>query len=633
MLLIALKMSESGEQDPKRAVLILGALGVVYGDIGTSPLYALRECFHGPHAIATTPLNVLGVLSLIIWSLLMIVSFKYLGFVLRADNRGEGGILALMALAVPDRTNRGRISRLLLALGIFGAALLYGDGIITPSMTVLSAIEGLNVATKVFEPFVVPLTIAILIGLFAIQRHGTGKVGNAFGPVMVTWFVAIGILGLRGLFWSPEVLWAVNPLLGLKFLFTSGWHGFVVIGSVFLVVTGAEALYADMGHFGMKPIRQAWFAFVLPGLVLNYLGQGALVLKDPSAAVNPFYRLAPGWAQYPLVVLATAAAVIASQALISGVYSLTMQAVQLGFLPRVAVTHTSSEQRGQIYVPLANWLLLFACIALVLGFGSSSHLAAAYGIAVTLTMVITTLLLCFVAQRLWNWKPWTVAAWASLFLGMELAYCIANFLKVGQGGWVPLVLGGALFITMVTWQRGRALLRDRLKGASMPLDLLLADLNQGNIHRTPGTAVFMSGDPRGTPLALLHNLKHNGVIHQRNVLLTITTSEEPRVEKAKRIKVDKLEADFYRVTAQYGFMERPDVPTLLRKCASHGLKFELERTTFFLSSETIVPGKNPGMARWRAGLFSILARNAQRATAFFGLPPNRVVELGMQVEM
>ena len=613
--------------------MVLGALGVVYGDIGTSPLYAMRECFHGPHAIAPTPDHVLGVLSLILWSLLLIVSLKYLGFVLRADNRGEGGILALMALAVPNRADRGRRVRLLLALGIFGAGLLYGDGIITPSLTVLSAIEGLNVATHIFEPYIVPLAVGVLIGLFTIQRRGTGRVGNMFGPVMVAWFIVIGALGARGLLHAPGVLWAVNPLLGLRFLLTTGWHGFVVIGSVFLVVTGAEALYADMGHFGIRPIRQAWFMCVLPGLVLNYLGQGALILRDPAAVQNPFYRLAPGWLQYPLVMLATGAAVIASQALISGVFSLTMQAVQLGFLPRMAVTHTSSQQRGQIYVPFANWVLLMACIALVLGFGSSSRLAAAYGIAVSLTMVITTLLLCFVARRLWGWKLWKVMAWAGLFLGMELAYCGANFLKVGQGGWVPVVLGGALFVIMATWQKGRALLRERLKGAMMPLDLVLSDPSYMSCARAPGTAVFMSGDPRGTPLALLHNLKHNAVLHQRNVVLTIVVSEAARVEEGRRIEVEKLRSDFFRVTAHYGFMEPPDVPTLLEKCAEHGLEFDVQQTTFFLSSETVVQRKTPGMARWRAVLFAVLARNAQRATAFFGLPPNRVVELGMQVDI
>jgi KUP system potassium uptake protein len=626
-------MSEAASGGAKRAGLALAALGVVYGDIGTSPLYTMRECFHGPHAILATRANVLGVLSLILWSLLLIVSLKYLMFVLRADNRGEGGILALMALAVPDRNDRRRRTQLLLALGIFGAGLLYGDGIITPSMTVLSAVEGLNVATHAFEPYVELLAVGILVGLFAVQRHGTGRVGVAFGPVMVAWFVVLGVFGARELVNNPEVLWALNPMMGLRFLVENGWHVFVVIGSVFLAVTGAEALYADLGHFGVTPIRRAWFSLVLPGLVLNYLGQGALLLRHPAASHNPFYLLAPAWALYPLVILATAAAVIASQALITGVYSLTMQAVQLGFLPRLAVTHTSSHQRGQIYVPLANIVLLLACCSLVFGFGTSSHLAAAYGIAVTLTMVITTLLFSVVAHDRWGWPAWKVAAWATPFLGLELAYCGANFLKVGQGGWVPLVLGGALFVIMVTWRKGRQLLHERLKTPAMPLDLLMQDLQRGSVTRVRGTAVFMSSDPRGAPLALLHNLKHNAVLHERNVILTITITEDARVEPVGRVQVENLGINFYRVTGRYGFMEQPAVPELLLQCAAQGLKIEIQRTTFFLSSETIVRGTAPGMARWRARLFALLARNSQRATAFFGLPPNRVVELGMQVEM
>ncbi len=611
----------------------LAALGVVYGDIGTSPLYAVRECFHPAYGLAATPAHVLGVLSLVLWSLILIVSVKYIGFVMRASNRGEGGILALMSLAVPNRADKRKRTRLLLALGVFGAGLLYGDGIITPSLTVLSAVEGLNVATNFFEPYIVPLAVGILIALFAVQRYGTGNVGSVFGPVMVVWFVVIGVLGVRGMLLAPEVLRAVNPLIGARFLLESGWHGFVVIGAVFLAVTGAEALYADMGHFGVKPIRQAWFALVLPGLALNYLGQGAIVLRDPTAAENPFYRLAPGWAQYPLVVLATVAAVIASQALISGVYSLSMQAVQLGFLPRLAITHTSSRQRGQIYVPVANTLLLVACIALVVGFGSSSRLAAAYGIAVTLTMVITTVLFGFVARSVWGWKPWQVTAWVALFLGLELAYFGANLLKVVHGGWVPLVLAGALYATMATWRKGRELLRERLKQAIIPLDMLMGELRHAKYSHVPGTAVFMSGDPRGAPLALLHNLKHNAVLHERNVILTIATSEEAHVDPGKRIAVEDLGSGFYRVLGHYGFMERPNVPELLRGCAERGLSFDLQRTSFFLSSETILTGTRPGMARWRAHLFAVLARNSQRATAFFCLPPNRVVELGMQVEV
>lgn len=616
-----------------QAGLALAALGVVYGDIGTSPLYALRECFSGPHAVAPAPAHVLGVLSLIIWSLLAIVSLKYLGLVLRADNRGEGGILALMSLAAPDRAAASRTARWLLGLGIFGAGLLYGDGMLTPSLTVLSAVEGLEVATPVFAPHIRPIAAAILVGLFAVQRYGTGRVGRAFGPVMVVWFGTLAVLGGYGLSRAPEVLRAFDPSLGLSFLAQNGWHGFAVLGSVFLVVTGAEALYADMGHFGASAIRRAWFYGALPALLLNYLGQGALILSDPAAAENPFYRLAPGWAQFPLVALATAAAVIASQALISGVFSITMQAVQLGFLPRLAVHHTSSEQRGQIYVPLANWLLLGSCVALVLGFGSSSRLAAAYGIAVTLTMLITTLLLGFVARQRWGWSRWGTGLFFGAFLGLELAYFGSNVLKIGQGGWAPLILGAALVALMATWQKGRTLLRARLKGATLPIDLLLADLEKAKYCRVPGTAVFMSGDPRGTPLALLHNLKHNGVIHERTVLLTILTAETPYVEKDQRVTVEKLPHGFYRVTARCGFMERPAVPGLLRRCADQGLKFELERTTFFLSRETLVPARKPGMARWRRGLFTLLARNAQQATAYFSLPPSRVVELGMQVEL
>ncbi|HWQ90836.1 MAG TPA: potassium transporter Kup [Clostridia bacterium] len=616
-----------------RLLAPLAALGVVYGDIGTSPLYAVRECFHPAHGIAATRGHVLGILSLILWSLLLIVSIKYLGFVLRANNRGEGGILALMALAVPHRADPRRGTRWLIGLGIFGAGLLYGDGVLTPSLTVLSAIEGLNVATPIFEPYIVPITIAILIGLFAIQHHGTGTVGRAFGPVMVLWFVVLGILGIKGLLLAPEVLWAINPLFGVRFLLETGGQGFAVIGAVFLVVTGAEALYADMGHFGVKPIRQAWIALVFPGLTLNYFGQGALVLTDPTAVANPFYLLAPSWAQYPLVFLATAAAIIASQALISGVYSLTMQAVQLGFLPRMAVTHTSSQQRGQIYVPMANALLLLACIALVLGFRSSSRLAAAYGIAVTLTMLITTLLFGFVARKVWRWPLWKTLSWTTLFLGLELAYCGANLLKIAHGGWVPLVLATALFAVMTTWRKGRELLRKRLQNTIVPLESLLHDLRQTKHASAAGTAVFMAGDPRGAPLALLHNLKHNAVVHERNVILTIQTSEKPHIAPEKRVEVQDLGPGFYRVIGHFGFMEQPNVPVLLDACAQHGLKFQLHRTTFFLSSETILSRRKTGLSRWRAILFAVLARNAQRATAFFSLPPNRVVELGMQVEL
>jgi len=626
-------MNPEVKRRPFSAALVLGALGVVYGDIGTSPLYALRECFAGHAAPALTAGNVLGVLSLITWTLIAVVSVKYLGFVLRAANQGEGGILALLALAVPERHRPNRGNALLLALGLYGAAMLCGDGALTPAVTVLSAVEGLKVATPLFDPYVVPITIVVLVGLFSIQRHGTGRMGQIFGPVMVLWFVVLALLGLRGMWHAPEVLLAVNPLHALRFAVANGWLSFTVLGSVFLVVTGAEALYADMGHFGRAPIRQAWFALVMPALLLNYFGQGALLLHDAAAVENPFYNLAPPWARLPLVLLATAAAIIASQALISGVFSLTMQAVQLGYLPRIAVTHTSSEQRGQIYVAKANWSLLLLCVVLVLGFGSSSRLAGAYGIAVSLTMVITTVLFGVVARRLWGWSRLHVGLAMAVFLAIELAFCGANLLKILHGGWVPLVLAAAVFLVMTTWQRGRALLRERLSKSILPLDDFLASVAHDQPRRVPGTAIFMSGNPHGTPLALLHNLKHNKVLHERNVLLSVVTQEASHVPPAERLQVDALPDGFFRITGRYGFMDEPDVPELLAGCRERGLKIRLPESTFFLSSESILSGTRPGMAFWRKRLFGVLSRNSQRATAFFRLPANRVVELGMQVEL
>ena len=613
--------------------MVVAALGVVYGDIGTSPLYALRECFHGPHAIEPTPAHVLGVLSLIFWSLFVIVSVKYLGFVMRANNKGEGGILSLLALAFPDRDAPRRGRAAMIALGIFGAALLYGDGMITPAVTVLGAVEGLNVATTLFEHWVIPITVLVLIGLFSFQRVGTGKVGKIFGPVMIVWFAVIALLGVKGIMSSPGVLAAFNPLHGLRFLAEGGWHSFVVLGSVFLVVTGAEALYADMGHFGVQPIRIAWFALVLPALFLNYLGQGALLLTDPAAAANPFYLLAPKWALYPLVVLATLAAVIASQALISGAYSLTMQAIQLGYLPRLQIKHTSSDERGQIYLPQVNWALMLACIGLVLGFGSSSNLAAAYGIGVTLTMIIDSTLFYVAARRLWNWHPLTAGAVCGTFLLVELSFAAANGQKIAQGGWFPLVVGAAIFTLMATWKTGRRILRDRLQGSSLPMQLFLDGIRSDPPQRVAGTAVFMSGNPEGTPLALLHNLKHNKVLHARVVLLNISTADMPHVDAAERVRVEKLPEGLWRVMARYGFMEEPDVPALLDACKAHDLEVNPMTTTFFLSRETIVSTPKPGMAQWRERLFAFMSRNAQPATAFFHLPANRVVELGMQVEI
>ncbi len=615
--------------------LTLGALGVVYGDIGTSPLYALRTCFSPVGGVPATHDNVLGLLSLIFWSLILVVSVKYLVFVMRADNRGEGGILALMALAFPerDKATAGRATWLLIALGVFGAALLYGDGLITPAITVLGAMEGLEVATPLLKPYVVPMTILVLAGLFSVQRIGTGRVGSMFGWVMLLWFITIAILGINQIVRVPEVLRAVNPIYAIDFFSKNGLTGFHQLGAVFLVLTGAEALYADMGHFGRKPIRWRGLAWCCPALFLNYLGQGALVLQNPDAAVNPFYRSGPAWALYPLIALATAAAVIASQALISGSFSLTMQAVQLGFAPRVAIEHTSSATRGQIYIPWINWGLMVACIGLVLGFRSSDNLAAAYGIAVVLTMMITTLLLFFAARRLWGWSRLKAGAICAVFLAVDLCFLGANLTKVMHGGWFPLVVGVIGFTLMSTWKTGRQRLRQRLINSLLPIEDFLKDVEMSQPPRVPGTAIFLAGNPDGTPAALMHNFKHNKIIHKRVVLLTILIEEIPFVEKERRVSVVELGQGFYRVIGRFGFMEEPNAEEILKLCKPHGLNFREMETTFFLSRETIIASDRRGLARWRKHLFALLARNAQPANAYFRLPPNRVVELGLQVEI
>jgi KUP system potassium uptake protein len=609
--------------------LTLAALGVVYGDIGTSPLYAIRECFLGPHAIQLTSQNVFGVLSLIVWSLVIVISIKYLGFVMRADNRGEGGILALMALIAREREIRGR--RLMIWLGLFGAALLYGDGMLTPTISVLSAVEGLHVATSAFDKYVIPITIGILVALFSIQHRGTGRVGRAFGPVVVVWFLTIGALGLAAIIRHPAVLGALDPRHGVTFFRENHWRGYVVLGSVFLAVTGGEALYADMGHFGVRPIRLAWFALALPALLLNYFGQGAQLLLTPAAVENPFYHLAPDWLLYPLVILATTAAVIASQAVISGAFSLTRQAVQLGYSPRVEIEHTSSEDIGQIYVPVINWGIMVAAIGLVLGFRSSSALAGAYGVAVSTTMVITTILAYRVARELWGWTRWMGAFLLGGFLIVDLAFFGANILKVGQGGWFPLAIGVIVFALMTTWKRGRSILAQRLR-ASLSLEDFLQGLGAKSM-RVPGIAVFMTQEPEGTPVTLLHNLKHNKVLHQRVVLLTILGEEVPYVAPDQRLKVEEKGKGFYRVIGRFGFMEDPNVPELLARAKPFGLEFAPLETTYFLGRETLIPSKKPGMAMWREHLFAFMARNAHRATAYFRIPPNRVVELGAQVEL
>jgi KUP system potassium uptake protein len=619
-------LSAAGTPPRSAFPLALTAIGVVYGDIGTSPLYAMRECFFGSHSVAPTQDNVLGVLSLIIYSLLIVISIKYIAIVMRADNQGEGGILALAALVPPGHP-------ILILLGIFGAALLYGDGMITPAITVLGAIEGLEVATPLFEPYVVPVTVGILIVVFAIQRHGTHRVGKLFGPVMVAWFVVIAALGIRWIVEAPVVLTAIDPRHAVGFFSEHGLHGFAVLGAVFLVVTGGEALYADMGHFGKRPIRLAWFGLVLPALLLNYFGQGALLLLDAKAAAQPFFLLAPDWALLPLVALATAAAIIASQALISGAFSLTRQAIQLGYSPRLDIEHTSSLEIGQVYVPQVNWALMLSTICIVIGFASSSALAAAYGIAVTMTMVITAMLLHVVATERWRWPAavaWLVTA---TFLSIDLAFFGANALKIAHGGWLPLVIGGVLFTLMTTWKTGRRILAERLTERGVALEDFVEHVIQAAPMRVPGTAVFMTAQPKGTPPALAHNLRHNKVLHQYVVIVMVTTEPVPHVPAERQVAMRPLKWGLFQLILRYGFMEDPNVPEALATARANGLDMDADDVTYFLGRETILVTPRQGMAMWREKLFVFMTRNAVRATAFFRLPPERVVELGVQVEM
>ncbi len=618
--------------------LTLTALGVVYGDIGTSPLYALRECFFGSHSVPPTHENVLGVLSLIIYALVLVISIKYVVIVMRADNQGEGGVLALTAL-IPSRAGvSGGPARLaagrplLIALGIFGTALLYGDGMITPAISVLGAAEGLEVVTPLFRPYVVPLTVVILVGLFMIQRYGTHRVGVFFGPIMVLWFLTISALGAVWITRAPAVLAAFDPRHAITFFIANGFTGFAVLGAVFLVVTGGEALYADMGHFGKKPIRLAWFGFVLPALILNYLGQGALLLLNPTVE-HPFFLLAPSWLLLPLVVLATAAAIIASQALISGSFSITRQAIQLGLAPRLDVEHTSEREMGQIYVPQVNWALMFATLAIVVGFGSSSAVAAAYGIAVTLTMVITVLLLYVVMTERWQWPKPAALVVLVVFLTIDLAFFGANALKLLQGGWVTLVVALGIFTLMTTWKTGRRLVGDRLTARAVPLEAFLASVAETKPVRVPGTSVFMTAQATGTPPALAHNLRYNKVLHEHVVILTVSTAQRPHVPPEERVSVESLGHDLFNVRVQYGFMDDPDVPSALLQARTSGLPLEPDDVTYFLGRETIIVTRRQGMAIWREKLFVLMSRNALRATAFFRLPPERVVELGVQVEM
>jgi KUP system potassium uptake protein len=612
--------------------LTLTAIGVVYGDIGTSPLYAMRECFFGSHSVPPTEENVLGVLSLIIYSLVLVISVKYIAIVMRADNQGEGGILALTSL-LPRTTNNGLGRPMLVLLGIFGAALLYGDGMITPSITVLSAVEGLTLATPIFNQYVVPIAVAILIVIFSIQKHGTDRVGRLFGPVMAIWFTTIAGLGIMWIVERPEVLDAVNPWHAYLFFRTHGFHGFAVLGAVFLVVTGGEALYADMGHFGKRPIRVAWFTLVLPALLLNYFGQGALLLDQEHSHAQPFFELAPSWMLLPLVILATMAAVIASQALISGAFSLTRQAIQLGYCPRMDIDHTSSHEMGQVYVPQVNWALMASTIVIVIGFRSSAALAAAYGIAVSMTMVITAVLLHVVATERWKWPIGVALLITGSFLMIDIAFLGSNLLKFFQGGWLPLVIAIGIYTLMTTWKTGRRMLAERLTARAIPIEDFMNAVNAYPPVRVPGTAVFMTAQPKGTPPALAHNLRHNKVLHQYVVVLTVTTVPVPYVMPDEQVSVEDFGRGVSNVVVRYGFMQDPNVPDALALARAKGVVMEEDDITFFLGRETIIVTRRPGMAIWREKLFVLMARNAVRATAFFRLPPERVVELGVQVEI
>ncbi len=622
--------TDTARPSRRLALLCLASLGIVYGDIGTSPLYALRECFYGIHAVRPNPVNILGVLSLIVWSLIIIISVKYLILILRADNRGEGGILALATL-VSEVVKRGKY---LFLLGLFGAALLYADGMITPAISVLSAVEGLHIATPLFDPYVVPVAVGILIGLFLFQSKGTTSVGKIFGPITILWFLTLAILGVHQILRAPQIFAAVNPVHGFNFFLHNGRNGFVVLGAVFLVVTGGEALYADIGHFGTAPIRLTWFVVVLPALILNYLGQGALLLIEPKAAVNPFFHMAPSWALYPMVVLATAAAVIASQAIISGAFSLTMQAIQLGYSPRLKVNYTSARVIGQIYVPVVNWLLMLSCIGLVVGFRSSSNLAAAYGVAITTTMLITTILFYLVARHRWKWPAVAAVPVAVFFILIDLAFFGANMLKIAHGGWFPILISGVILFLMLTWRKGRRVLRDHLGDVCIPLDALLPDLKSKRIARVAGTAIYMSGNRHGTPLALLHNLKHNKVVHDRVILLTVRTAEVPYLTNLKdRVSLEKLEEGFWRAQIHFGFMEKPDVPAALALVKESDLRLNPMRTTYFIGRETILATRKQGLSPWRGSIFAWMTRNSGDVTSYFCLPPNGVVELGARVEV
>lgn len=611
--------------------LTLGAIGVVYGDIGTSPLYVMKESFAGAHPLALDEVHVFGVISLIFWSVTAIVTVKYLAFMMRADNNGEGGSLALLAL-VNRIVGRGRRSFFITMLGIFAAALFYGDSMLTPAISVLSAVEGLELAFPGANQYVVAITLAILVALFVVQSSGTGRVGAFFGPVMCLWFLTLAVLGIVNMVERPDILLALDPRHAVEFFVVDKWKAFLALGSVFLALTGAEALYADMGHFGKRPIRLAWFAIMLPALMLNYMGQGALLLQHPEAVANPFYSLAPGWALLPMVVLATMAAVIASQAVISGAFSVTRQAIQLGYLPRMQIVHTSAREIGQVYVPFVNWMLLAFIIALVLGFQSSNNLAAAYGVAVNGTMAIDSVLLMAVVILHWRWSAPKAIAFGLLLAIVDLSFFVSNATKIPYGGWFPLVVGSIVFLLLTTWKKGRGLLAAKMRASTLPVDLFLQSA-RARLQGVGGTAVFLTNNTEGVPAALLHNVKHNRVLHERVLLLTVVIEQVPHIEPPERLQVQALAPGFFRILLHYGFQDDPDVPEALARSAEFGPTFNLMDTSFFLSRETIIPSGQPGMAVWREHIFAWMARNAATSMDFFHIPPNRVVELGTQVEI
>lgn len=625
-------MSSTSGSKTRLSALTLAALGVVFGDIGTSPLYTMKEVFSvGPHPVALTETNMYGILSLIVWALIMVVSVKYVAFVMRADNRGEGGIMALLALASRNAGSDRKKQHTIMLLGILGSCMFYADGMITPAISVLSAVEGLEVAAPMLHPLILPITLVVLFVLFWAQSKGTALVGAFFGPVMVLWFGTLGVLGLHSIMQNPSILNALNPIYAIHFFAVSPWIAFVALGAIVLAVTGAEALYADMGHFGRFPIRLAWFGFVLPALILNYFGQGALILKNPETVKNPFYLLAPEWMLFPLIILATMAAVIASQAVITGAFSVSRQALQLGYLPRMHVEHTSESQMGQVYMPRVNWGLMLAVMALVIGFGSSGDLAAAYGIAVTGDMVITTLLAGIVFHNIWGWSKLRTGALVALFLTVDIAFFSANVLKIPDGGWVPLIIGIVIFTLMITWKTGRSLLYQHLKNEAMALDPFIEAVGAHPPARVPGTAIFMTPNPEGVPHAMLHNLKHNKVLHEKVVILTVRFLDFPHSPDEERVEVEPLPHNFYRVSVRYGFKDEPDLPRDLMLCAEKGLVLEAMDSSFFIGKEILIASEKKEMAFWRKKIFIGLFRSAETITNQFKLPPNRVVELGSQV--